>query len=38
MCEKDFVSKSELPSQVQKLVKLIFDVENMKYQMKRFKV
>lgn len=38
MCDKDFVSASSIPVPIQNLVKLIFNVENMKYQMRRFKV
>lgn len=36
--DKNFVSKSELAPEIQGIIKLIFDIENMKRQMKEFEI
>ena len=38
MSDKNFISKSELAKPIQDIVKLIFDIETMKRQMKEFEV
>jgi len=38
MSDKNFISKSELAKPIQDIVKLIFDIETMKRQMKEFEI
>jgi hypothetical protein len=38
MCDPNFVSNSVLKAPIQNLVKEIFNVENMKFQMRRFQI
>ena len=38
MSDKNFISKSELVKPIQDIVKLIFDIETMKRQMKEFEI
>jgi len=38
MCDQNFVSNSRLKTPIQNLVKEIFDIKNMKFQMDRFKI